>query len=168
MGNLRFTFSTVGIKQVDTIFKDVNERANDLSIPFEQIKNDFYNLEEEVFANQGNFEGLQEWAQLSPEYEKRKSILHPGAGKLEVSGALRKSFKEGEDGNVTRVSPTLLEMGSSLKTPDGKYNLALLHQTGTSKMPKRLPVRIPEGRKNKWRRFIRNHVIDPKAPIGGK
>lgn len=176
MGNFRFSFSTVGIKQVDTIFKNVTEKANDLTEVFNKIKNDFYSFQQKVFKRQGEFQKLEKWKELSPEYEKRKSILYPGSGILVASGKLRESFKEGGEGNWTKVMPTLLEMGSILKTPDGKYNLALLHQTGTVRkgkngnivMPKRLPVRISSARKSKWRRFIRQHVIPaPGKPSEG-
>jgi len=86
-----------------------------------------------TFVTEGGIFGAR-WQALSAAYAIRKAVKYPGAGILEASGALRKSYQK-------KVYPNLLE----LINDDPK---ASLHHEGRGRLPIRLVMRVDEQRKS--------------------
>jgi len=79
------------------------------------------------------------WAPLAPAtVEDRERHGFPGEHPiLERTGALKRSLTvKGALGNVYEVGRDYMKVGSELETPSG-WNLAILHQFGTDRMPAR-------------------------------
>ncbi len=77
------------------------------------------------FETEGAFGGAK-WAELSPAYAARKSVLYPGKGILYAEGAMRGAASNPAR-EVTSGSLTL-----TITDPKAGY-----HQTGTTRMPAR-------------------------------
>ena len=155
MPALRFTFNIDGKKQFDRIFKDVANLLADFTPVFNEVAEEFYKEEKQIFERKGDLgrgEGGK-WADLSDKYKKWKERKHPGKKILELTGKLKKSLTEkNAEGNVNKITPFSMEIGSDLKTKKTKqgveYCLARLHQNGTFKMPKRPVMRLNKTIKN--------------------
>lgn len=87
------------------------------------------------------------WAQLSATTVMLRGSAHPI---LVQSGALRASLtRSGAPGAIRQITPRGFVFGSDLRTANGAYNLAALHQRGTSRMPARPPL----DRQRLWTRY---------------
>ena len=82
---------------------------------------------EEVFAKEGNVDGYQSWARLSPPYARWKNQHHPNKSILVLSGRLRGSLTKNP---VVTMNPR--EMIYTSNVPYAKY-----HEHGTDNMPQR-------------------------------
>jgi phage gpG-like protein len=86
-----------------------------------------------VFETEGGVFGAR-WAALNPSYEFYKRKKWAGRGILVRSGDLQKGYE-------MKVADTYVELKNVM-------DYAIYHQTGTSKMPQRLLVRLDNDRKN--------------------
>lgn len=90
-------------------------------------------------------EGDPGWAALSARYKSWKQLHHPGQPKLVATGALKASLTNRKaPGAIYRLTKEELVIGTGLKTPDGKWNLGLLHQLGAenANVPARPMMRL--------------------------
>jgi len=114
-----------------------------------------YPVIKSTFAQQG----MPRWAPLSPSYAIWKAKHYPGRGTLVLTGALGLSLISKASANSHYVlTEDRLEIGSNLDV--GKWNLGLLHQMGTKKMPKR-PIITDSALNiidNKMLEFSREHL----------
>lgn len=120
---------SVGLNRLRTGIADWTSFWRDRFAPF------FYGQVLRDFVLEGGNSGAS-WAPLSPEYATWKASRFPNAGILVRSQALRSSLA-GPDAPdaIFRPSGTSLEVGTSV--PYARY-----HQTGTSRMPARPPLRM--------------------------
>ena len=162
MGLVRFSFDVANQGQIKRAIAGVEQAPKDLTRAWEAIVIDFYVTQEQRFAAEGANEGLPKWAALSKPYAAWKATSKfPGRTILDLSGSLRRSLTQrGGAGNVTRIEPMSLELGTAVRTPNGSWNLGMLHQTGTRKMPPRPPIGLSPGQKNQISRMIRMEVTD--------
>lgn len=137
---MRIQLEIAGDVQLSRTLLRFRQHAEDMSPAFEQIADDFYEIERRQFASEGVY-GSGGWKPLSPGYAARKSVLYPGKPILQATGALFESLTGGR-GAVKKVSRDEL----LLSTDDEK---APFHQRGTRKMPQRRPVELrSQDRKN--------------------
>lgn len=156
MSEIRFSAVIDGESQFDRIFTKLTILLDDFTPVWEDIISEFYQMEKKVFAAEGAFSDLQKWDTLSEYYYNWKQKHFPGTKILHLTGALESSLTErGAKGNITEVSKEAMAVGSSLKTPDGKWNLASLHQYGTKVMSERKVLRLANDFKNKFTQIIR-------------
>lgn len=96
--------------------------------------------------HQFDSEGDPDWADYqSDAYRRWKERTHEGAPKMVLTGALRKSLVSRQgDQAIYRLSQEELVVGTGLTTPDGKWNLGLIHQLGTrdGRIPARPLMRL--------------------------
>lgn len=158
---LKFSFKTTPSEaQFSRAFTRFGNEVADLTPAFEAIADNFYEGEREMFASEGG--GAGGWAALKPEYAKWKSANYPGKGILQRTGLLMESLTDRSGpGSIFELAPMRLAMGSGLK--HGGY-----HQTGTSKMPARPPVKLTEQQKNEWMKFIHQHIANSWPGLTGR
>lgn len=145
---LKFEFRTIpDMAEFNRSFSRFGELVDDFTWAFEQIADNFYAGEGEMFSSGGG--GAGGWAPL-----KDSTIARKGSSEILVeTGMLRDSLTTRE-GAFSRfgLQPKRLEMGSSV--PYGAY-----HQTGTSRMPARPPVKLTEKQKTEWMKYIHEHIV---------
>jgi len=157
----QFTFRTTPDEaQFSRAFSRFGNNISDFSRPFEQIADNFYEGEKEMFSSQGGAAGG--WAKLSPQYAEWKARNYPGRPILQRTGAMMESFT-GRSGPFSRfsLSPKRLEMGAD--TPYAGY-----HQKGMGKMPKREVVKLTERQKREWMKHIHEHCVRSYPGVGGR
>jgi phage gpG-like protein len=92
-------------------------------------------------------EGDPGWDPLSAAYAAWKARKYPGKPKLQATGALLASLtnRRAKHAIYTLTKDELI-IGTSLRTPDGEWNLGLLHQLGApkAKLPARPMMRLRE------------------------
>ncbi len=99
-----------------------------------------YAKERLKLANAGNFasNGLPVggWKPLNPEYSSWKAVNFPGSGPMVQNGNLMSSLMKLTDRTANSTSDMSAEFGTSVE-------YARFHQYGTTKMPKRQIVYVP-------------------------
>lgn len=121
----------VNLEQVLGNLAHVEQGLVSLRSLWERFGEEFYTQETSLFNS-------QPWAPLSPAYAERKRQTVGDKPILRATDALYKSLtQQGATGNIHRVNDLDAEFGSD----DFK---AILHFTGTSKMPARDPLAEPD------------------------
>lgn len=95
--------------------------------------------------NQFGSEGDPDWSALSKRYAAWKQRHHPGKPKLVITGKLRASLTGRKaTGSIYQLTKEQLVIGTSLKTPDGDWNLGRIHQEGAPRasIPARPMMRL--------------------------
>lgn len=155
MAEFQLRCSIKGEAALNIVINRLSKLPDDMRPVFREIATDFYKSMAARFRNEGAYQGSPKWADLSPAYKRWKEKHFPGRRILHRTGALKKSFTEGEAGNVTHIGRRELVVGTSLKTLSGK-NLAMIHQLGRPNMPARPPVAFSNDLKIRWRgMFVR-------------
>lgn len=134
------------------------EGAEDMSPAFESVSDDFLEIERRQFDSEGSFASVG-WAALSEPYRSIKSILYPGKGILEATGALRGSLAERGPGHVREIRSDEMFVGTEV--PHAAH-----HQSGTSKMPQRRPVELRETDRRRWMQILQRHLAGAEAGGG--
>ncbi|MCX7844361.1 MAG: phage virion morphogenesis protein [Candidatus Bipolaricaulota bacterium] len=146
-----FEISIAGELQVRRLIEGVIHRGQDLRPVWACIARDFHEVETRQFATEG---GLgRPWPPLSPAYAAWKAKHYPGAPILVRTGRLRASLVGSTRDTVEVMEPHMLRIGT-------RVPYALYHQTGTSRMPPRPPIVIPEAAKDRWVRLIHAYLKD--------
>lgn len=90
--------------------KDVNRRANKLTVPFASFKQVWFDQNERIF----DAEGIPSWAPLSPSYAKWKATLGD-LPILQLSGRLGRSLTQDTEDTVFTPRPRSLQMGTTVE-----------------------------------------------------
>lgn len=98
-------------------------------------------------------EGYGRWPQLKKSTVKRRGSAHPI---LQVTEALKRSLTDAGAGWYQVRTPNSIELGSTLMV--GSWNLGMLHQRGTIRMPPRPPIDPLWKEKSSLRRIIAQYV----------
>lgn len=126
-----FHVDIVNLPQVNAGLMNLERELGLLRPLWEDFGREFYRQETTHFAN-------EPWAPLSPAYAERKREIFGDKPILRATDVLFKSLtQEGAEGNIHRVNDLNAEFGSN----DFK---AMLHFTGTSRMPARDPLAEPD------------------------
>lgn len=116
-------------------------KMRDWPLVWEEIGTAFAQAELELFQTEGAQHGGSNtpWAQLKDSTLESKSKLWPGTTILVASGELEASLTE-KDRAMHVLGPDVMLWRSDVTTPDGRWNLAALHYTGTRYMVPRNPI----------------------------
>ena len=131
--------------------------VSDFTPVFHQIRDDYHDMEEAAFAQEGSYEGNPAWAPLSAKYAAWKAKRFPGARILYRTGALYKAVTGGA-GHIERIAPFHLELGGSIRV--GRWDLGSIHQKpkAGNPLPQRMIINLSKKRKSRWTRFFLNHL----------
>jgi hypothetical protein len=149
----RLTYLVAGEAQIDRILSRFGDAVDDLSPAYEEIADDFLEIEERQFLAEGKGNA---WAPLNPVYAARKK----GPGILRETLALFHSLtRRGAPGAIRRITKDTMELGSSV-TSEGGFPYPLAHALGTSKMPARPPIDLIESDKRRWTKMVQRHLVN--------
>lgn len=90
-------------------------------------------------------EGDPQWDALSAAYRRWKALHYPGKQILQATGALLASLTNRRAPHaIYSLTKTMLVIGTDLRTPDGDWNIGLLHQLGAPRasLPARPMLRL--------------------------
>lgn len=146
---MRISFDFYGDQQIDRVLDRMADRVEDASPAFEELADRFAAAESQQFASQGAFGGGG-WAPLSPAYAAWKASRFPGPI-LVRTGALKGSLT-GRPLGVEMIGAQQAVFGTNI--PYAGY-----HQSGTSKMPARPPVQLPESEKQAWVKVMQRFIV---------
>ena len=113
---------------------------------------EFRRISRRQFSTQGA-EGGRRWAELSPSYRQWKRRVAPGRKILALSGRLRNSLtrKGGEHIVRWKRSPLSIELGT-------KVPYAAAHQRGSTKLPRREPIRLTRAHRIKLGKIVEREL----------
>jgi len=153
------SIETIGTERVIRGFSRMDAKLHDLRPVFEEIREDFYEVEERNFRRGGY---PQKHKPLSPGYAKWKARVAPGKPIMTLHGRLRDSMTgQGARGDtIDRRRRKFAEFGS-------KVPYAHRHQMGTMGMPQRRFVQLNEAIKRRWSKLIHEFVIKGFTETGG-
>lgn len=165
MGRLEVRFQLSGETEFARAFDNIKHIPDDFRGAWEPMAEDFWKQNEDTFAAEG-----PGWAPLAPatRWDRLYHGYPPSHPILVRSGALKDSLTDGTaDGAIYEVYPREMSLGTELKTPDGRYTLGMLHQTGTRPhknsphgMPARPPVVVTPELKRKWNKRLEMWLRD--------
>jgi len=123
------------------------------------IEDDFYAQEKDQFKSEGA-EGGAGWKELSPAYAEWKEAHFPGKPILQRKGDLYNSLTSGSDPNAVKIEARkTLTLGS-------RVSYAIYHQRGTSKMPARPEIQLPEAFKRMAMHHMQTYLVQMASRMG--
>lgn len=149
---IRFEF--YGDEQINRTLADREERVTDAREAWEVLARRFATAERRQFTSQGLY-GSGGWRPLSPRYAAWKASRYPGKTILRRTDDLFKSLTQRPFG-IEVIEPLYMVVGSDVDY--GAY-----HQSGTSRMPQRRPVELPESERREWVKIIQRFVVTGSA-----
>lgn len=154
---VHLSFQIDGRDALSRVLQDISDDVQNWRPALEQMAADFYQTQGNVFQNEGSFEGLSGWPPLSPQYAIWKSNNYAGRPMLVLTGRLRAALTTpGAPGSIKQLDDRNLTLG--VDVPVGSYNLARLHQDGTSRMPARPVLRLTDPQRSRWVRYLHTHL----------
>lgn len=148
---LRIEVRAWGIEGAVREFMAVGARADDLTIPYRWIANDFERIMDRAFATEGQSTGPA-WRPLTLPWLIHKISAGKDHGILQYNRDLVRSLtKRNAKGAVRTVRHDTLILGT-------RIDYSEFHVTGTRNMPRRNFMRIPLGERNRWTRAIEHYI----------
>lgn len=143
-GFVTLEIETLGDERFVRGFNRYVARMKDFTPIFEELLEDFREIEEKNFASQGT---PKAFAPLSTKYKAWKERHYPGRPIMELRGVLKASLVGRSPDSVINIDRKSAEYGTSVK-------YAHRHQKGTYGMPVRKIVQLTESDKTRWARKI--------------
>jgi|LakMenEpi03Aug12_release.lakeMendotaPanAssembly.Ray.scaffolds.fasta_scaffold281350_2 phage gpG-like protein len=141
----------VRVEKVQNLIDDVNERCIDARPVFRWAQQVLKKTFAENFTSQGLAVGG--WSPLDAEYAAWKARDLPGRPTLVRSGELFRSISELSDPSVNEINRLSATFGTGVK-------YAGFHQYGTSKMPKRQILFIPQSFADEFAEKLANYIVE--------
>lgn len=145
------TFDVDGDTQVMRGFSRFGEHVKDLSAAFREIAQDFHKGEAQQFQSAGGY-GAGGWTPLAPSTIERKQRSGYPLDILVRTGELRESLSGRGKGSIETIQPLEMHLGTSSHS-------AVFHQRGTSRMPARPVIMLPEEQKTRWHKIIHKFLV---------
>lgn len=153
---LRFTLDVLGETQVDRAFLRVSDAARNLTPLFERLVKELQEVEKLQFESEGAY-GSGGWAELSEATIESKQRRGMDNGILRATNALYNSLTGSGSGSIVDVSAEWLRYGTAIP-------YAGFHQSGTSLMPQRRVVQLPEGERRNLVKIIQQYILTGVMP----
>ncbi len=148
------SIETIGEERFIRGFNRITKEMPDMRPAFQDISEDFYQREKQIFARQGD---PAPFKSLSTAYAKWKAIHAPGAKIMQLSGRLKLSLVDPDRAKagdvVKKMRKRSAEFGSQVP-------YVHRHQMGTGGMPKRMVVQLTNQDKIRWGRIIHEWAKD--------
>ncbi len=147
------SIETIGEERFIRGFSRIVEDMDDMRPAFQDVSEDFYRREKQIFDRQGDPVAFKS---LSAAYKKWKTLHFPGRKIMQLTGRLRLSLVDPDRAKagdvVKKISKRSAEFGSQVP-------YAHRHQMGTGGMPKRMIVQLTNKDKIRWGRIIHEWAI---------
>ena len=155
---IRLRIEIDGKVELDRVLTGIADDLEDWRPALDEMADDWYQNQGAVFVAAGAHEGLPGWQPLSPRYALWKRINYSGRPLLVLSGRLRAALvQRGNPGAIERIGERELILGADV--PVGRWNLALLHQRGTRKMPARPVMRISQPQRARFVSILHTYLF---------
>lgn len=126
------------------------DHVKDFRPAFRRIRDRLQTAAKRQFDTEGGY-GSGGWPPLAESTIERKRAAGQSSRILIATGALRDSLAGRGTGHTERFSSHAMQWGSSI--PYGRY-----HMTGTSRMPRREPLNIPEAERRNIMKELQEHI----------
>lgn len=147
-----------GLDKAIARLEEMARRLRDLRPAWRSVLSYLKRATEQTFASQGARIG-QQWAPLTEDYERRKSVVYPGQPILRASDAMFRSLVDGTSDSIEEITDRELVYGT--RTRHARY-----HQDGTPRMPKRQILAVTDQDRREIKRIVRTH-LERQAQLGG-
>ena len=155
-----------GTQSVSRGLNAIGQRVTDLRPAWEEIADDFLDIEEDVFATQGASLGRRWKPNVGWWADYKRKHYGPDSGVLVQTGRLKKSLtSEGAPWALRDVRPAQLRMGTTL-------GIAAIHQKGGTLTKRGRQVRIParpfvraRQQARHWTLFVDDYVLTGRAGL---
>ncbi len=156
---IKLRFEVLGEVQLSRAFEDIAGIGDDLTEPFNDMAEEYYVSQSQVFDREGAFENRSKWPALSIAYARWKKKKFPGKKILELTGRMKKAATiRGAADNITRITHN--EMTVGLSTP-----YAMKHQKGLEGLPQRKIIELTDRQKKDWTRIMHNYLYNAQRKI---
>jgi len=157
-------FELAGTVQLSRVLEGISGDLSDLRPAWERMAQEYRETRHGLFAREGSFEGEPAWDPLSPKYAEWKEQRYPDRPILVLTGETRASLTDASHpDHYFKAEPQEMAVGSVHKTPDGRWNLPLLHQLGTRNMPARPPGNLTQPEKGRWVSILHEWLWEDRA-----
>lgn len=157
---MNINIETFGHEEFSATLLRFEDRADDMRPFLAAVADDFYDLMRQQFAAEGaTLTGR--WAPLSPRYAAYKARRYPGKTILRRTDALYESLT----GPV--ASESVFRLGADEVLMATSHVAARFHQTGTSRMPARPPVRLRASDRRRWLKGAQRYLIEGRVSLSG-
>jgi phage gpG-like protein len=148
-GSLHLEIRIDGVKELGRTFHGLYGDLSDLTPFFEAVADDWSETQEQVFAHEGEWEGMPRWADLNDAYARRKQAKHGDKPILEATGAL----KEAAVHPTKQITPTMLRL-----TVNNAYGI--FHQSAEPRtvLPRRNFGSLTPRQKSRLPRLLRQSL----------
>jgi hypothetical protein len=162
--SVELRFEVAGSVELSRVLEGLTGDMKNLAPAFERMAEDYRTTRHGLFSGEGSYEGFPSWAPLSPKYRAWKETRYPGRPTLVLTGETRASLVDkNHPDHFYEAKGQEMTLGSVHRTPGGKWNLALLHQTGTDRMPARPPGSLTQPEKNRWVSILHEWLYEDRA-----
>ena len=141
----------VRIEKVQNLVDDIRDRCTDAKPVFRWAHQVLKKTFAENFTSQGLPVGG--WSPLDAEYAAWKARKLPGRPTLIRSGELFRSLSELSDPSVNEINKLSATFGTGL-------SYAPFHQNGTTNMPKRQILFIPQSFVDEFAEKLANYIVE--------
>lgn len=152
--NIKITVD--GVEQFNRTFSRLDADFKDLTPIWDDVRDAFWEIEEEQFQSGGAKGASGAWKPLSPAYEKAK-IAKFGtfalvAGILRATDALYKSLTRQTENTIYQKSSTEMSVGTNLA-------YAKFHQRGGGRLPQRKVIDLSDAQKKGLQKTIQKSLV---------
>lgn len=142
-----------GKAEFDRTFSRLDANFDDLSPIWPDVRDKFWQIEQEQFDSEGGKGGSGRWKNLNPRYAKQK-IARYGAGKkiLEATGELMRSLTGNNPGSYYYAGKKEVAIGTTLAR-------GIYHQRGEGRLPKREPISFGDKQKRELMKVIQGALV---------
>lgn len=156
MANFRITLEVGGVAEFDRVFSRAGAVISDLRPVWEEIKQEFFEIEQDQFQSSGTKGASGKWKELSPLTQARKikkyGTFAVVAGPLIATERMYKSLTRQTDDTVFESDAQSMVIGT--KVPYAKY-----HQRGGRNLPQREVISFSEAQKLKMQKRIQKEIV---------
>lgn len=149
---MRFALETLGVQTMDRELVSMSGRIGNMTEAMDDVFALLFRIERKQFDSQGGY-GSGGWAALAPSTVARKRRLGLDPRILRETGALFKSVTGKASTNVALPKKDGLVFGTTIEY--GRF-----HQLGTSRMPARPVVELPESDKREIIKIVQRHIVE--------
>lgn len=147
-GFLNFSLSVNGRVEFERRFDGRIDRLSNLRPFFEQLADDFGDMEREAFRHEGAYEGQPKWEKLDDGYRQWKERHYGVSSILARTGELM--------GQAVHPARTITDTQLRLLI-DVPY--AIYHQEAREPRKRRPVVSLSVARKRRWQRLLRTYLL---------
>jgi phage gpG-like protein len=149
----RITLIVEGEAEFDREFVRLDATFSDLTPIWPDVRDKFWEIEEQQFDSEGSAGRSGKWKRLSKRYEVQK-IARYGAGLkiLQATGDLKSSLTGQTSDTIYRTSKDEIMIGTSL--PYARH-----HHQGAGRLPQRKPIDLSERQREGLMKTIQGSLV---------